>query len=132
MSGFLNNVLGRYKAFWVKSHALWINPIQIIYGGGSSPLSIVLDYMYPKAALDNIKYVWTEGSNGEKAILKVTSILDNSINYTIITESTTFEPEKIYQAIIVRLTSDKIDEVFMAQEISQYKLSVKELVAAYE
>ena len=131
-NGFFNYVRGRGKAFWMKS-LLDTFPLIDIVGGGGSIVSIFIEPVVTEVDLRYLKYVWVENASNEYDIVKVTSIVENHLDVTIVTEATSISGiTKAHVAVLGRMAKDSIAEKYITDEVSEIVVRVKETVGEYE
>ncbi len=135
LTGFLNYVKGRYRAFWVKhpldayrlgSYSLFSGPditeVEVLTQGG-------INNMY------SIQAVWTKDSNGVETIIKVDAIRAGFTPSSVVLEldpTTVTDIVEIKRAFLMRNTSDKfIERWYTDESVVEVKMSMIELPGAY-
>jgi len=135
LTGFLNYIKGRYKAFWVK-HPLDVYDLGVytLFSGANLTEVEVLT----QGGINNmhsIQAVWIEDSNGVEYIIKVDAIRAGATSSSVILEldpTVVTDVEKIKRAFLVRSTTDKITEQwFTDQGVVEVVMSMVELPGAY-
>ncbi len=135
LTGFLNYIKGRYRAFWVKHplDAYRLGSFTQFNGANLEEVEVLT-----RGGINNmfsIQAVWIRDSNGVEYIVKVNAIragvTSNSaileLDPTVVTDVT-----EIKRAFLVRNTSDKIVEHwFTDQGVVEVNMKMVELPGAY-
>ena len=135
LTGFLNYIKGRYKAFWVKHplDAYQLGTYTLFSGSNLTEVEVLtqggINNMY------SIQAVWIKDSNGVEYIIKVNAIRAGATSSAVILEldpTVVTDVEKIKRAFLVRSTTDKIKEQwFTDQGVVEVAMSMVELPGAY-
>ena len=135
LTGFLNYVKGRYRAFWVKHpldayrlgtytqfNGADLEEVEVLTQGG-------INNMY------SVQAVWIKDSNGVEYIVKVDAIRAGITSSSVILEldpTVVTDVEEIKRAFLVRNTSDKIVEQWFTDEgVVEVRMRMVELPGAY-
>ena len=135
LTGFLNYVKGRYRAFWVK------HPLDA-YRLGTYTLFDVADLteveVLTQGGINNmfsIQAVWIKDSNGVEYIVKVNAIRAGTTSSSVVLEldpTVVTDVAEIKRAFLVRNTSDKIiEQWFTDQGVVEVNMQMVELPGAY-
>ena len=123
--GFLNKVKGRANPFWIKEHALFIDPVAETSGRIEVNGLDLSDW-------EELNYLWLEDSEGNKEVVKVTSTGTGSIgDFAILFTTPSITPVRYYPAMLVRFDSDELTENWITGTVCEFELDVKELVGGY-
>ncbi len=135
LTGFLNYIKGRYRAFWVKHplDAYRLGTYTLFDGADLTEVEVLtqggINNMY------SIQAVWIEDSNGVEYIIKVNAIRAGLTSSSVVLEldpTVVTDVEKIKRAFLVRSTSDKITEQwFTDQGVVEVAMKMVELPGAY-
>ena len=135
LTGFLNYVKGRYRAFWVK-HPLDAYKLGSYTQFDGADLEEV--EVLTQGGINNmfsIQAVWIKDSNGVEYIVKVNAIRAGGTPSSVILEldpTVVTDVEKIKRVFLVRNTSDKIIEHwFTDQGVVEVNMKMVELPGAY-
>ncbi len=135
LTGFLNYVKGRYRAFWVK-HPLDAYSLGSYTQFDGADLEEV--EVLTQGGINNmfsIQAVWIKDSNGVEYIVKVNAIREGNTLSSVILEldpTVVTDVAEIKRAFLVRNTSDKIIEHwFTDQGVVEVDMKMVELPGAY-
>ncbi len=135
LTGFLNYVKGRYRAFWVK-HPLDTYRLGSYTQFDGADLEEV--EVLTQGGINNmfsIQAVWIKDSNGVEYIVKVNAIRAGITSRSVILEldpTVVTDVAEIKRAFLVRNTSDKIIEHwFTDQGVVEVNMKMVELPGAY-
>ena len=135
LTGLLNYVKGRYRAFWVK-HPLDAYKLGLytLFNGANLEEVEALT----QGGINNmfsIQAVWIKDSNGVEYIIKVNAIRAGLTSSSVILEldpTVVTDVEEIRRAFLVRNTSDKIiEQWFTDQGVVEVNMKMVELPGAY-
>lgn len=135
LTGFLNYIKGRYRAFWVKHplDAYRLGTYTLFDGADLTEVEVLtqggINNMY------SIQAVWIKDSNGVEYIVKVDAIRAGFTSSSVILEldpTVVTDVEEIKRAFLVRNTSDKIiEQWFTDQGVVEVNMKMVELPGAY-
>ena len=135
LTGFLNYVKGRYRAFWVKHplDAYRLGTYTLFDGADLEEVEVLT-----QGGINNmfsIQAVWIKDSNGVEYIVKVNTIRVGVTPSSVILEldpTVVTDVAEIKRAFLVRNTSDKIIEHwFTDQGVVEVDMKMVELPGAY-
>jgi len=135
MTGFLNYIKGRLRAFWVK-HPLeaYILGTYTLFSGSD----IIEMEVQTRGGINNtysLQAVWVKSSIGEEEIIKVTGIRTGFTDSSVILEldpTTITDIIEVRRAFLVRNTSDKVREQWFTDDgVVEVKLKTIELPGGY-
>ncbi len=135
LTGFLNYVKGRYRAFWVKHplDAYRLGTYTLFDGADLEEVEVLT-----QGGINNMfstQAVWIKDSNGVEYIIKVNAIRAGDTPSSAILEldpTVVTDVAKIKRAFLVRNTSDKIiEQWFTDQGVVEVNMKMVELPGAY-
>ena len=135
LTGFLNYVKGRYRAFWVKHplDAYRLGTYTLFDGADLEEVEVLT-----QGGINNmfsIQAVWIKDSNGVEYIVKVNTIRVGVTPSSVILEldpTVVTDVAEIKRAFLVRNTSDKIiEQWFTDQGVVEVNMKMVELPGAY-
>ena len=135
LTGFLNYVKGRYRAFWVKHplDAYLLGTYTLFDGADLEEVEVLT-----QGGINNmfsIQAVWIKDSNGVEYIIKVNAIRAGATSSSVILEldpTVVTDVAEIKRAFLVRNTSDKIiEQWFTDQGVVEVNMQMVELPGAY-
>ena len=135
MTGFLNYIKGRLRAFWVKHPlAAYILGTYTLFSGSD----IIEMEVQTRGGINNtysLQAVWVKSSIGEEEIIKVTGIRAGFTSSSVILEldpTTITDIIEVRRAFLVRNTSDKVKEQWFTDDgVVEVKLKTIELPGGY-
>lgn len=135
LTGFLNYIKGRYRAFWVKLpyEGYILGDYRLFDGSDLTEIEVITE-----GGINNmfsIQAIWTKDSVGVETIIKVDGIRSGLTEDSVILEldpTVVTDVVELRRAVLVRNTSDKITEQWFTDEgVVEVKMKMVELPGAY-
>ena len=135
LTGFLNYIKGRYRAFWIKlPYEGYILGAYRLFDG-SNLIEVEVNTEGGINNMFSIQAIWVKDSNGVETIIKVEGIRSGLTEDSVVLEldpTVVVDVVELRRAVLMRNTSDKIiEQWFTDQGVVEVNMKMVELPGAY-